>query len=257
MFYIKHLEDMRKDGTQSAKDIRKTEYLNIRVDSTERSILERKAEQWGVALAQAARRLMFRPEPSATTEYDVKRAANQALSTLASDAPKAVSTLMACNENIEKLTRILGTDGSPLVTDDSIRRLALSILAESQKLRASINDASEKFESVEFKNKGRRKSEKGDRETALIRGKLAADPEVFTSRDDTYVKLVVAVNRQGSPNAKSVTYYNVYSRYDKMLTIFRTGQTVQVEGTMSLRKNDKGETVFSVWQDRVLLLDKI
>lgn len=248
---------MRKDGTQSTKDIRKTECVNIRLDAEERQKLERKAEQWGVTVAQAARRLMFRPEPSKVTEYDVKKTAVSALSTLVSDAPKAVSTLISCNETLEKLLKILDTDGTPLVSDENIKRLALSILAESQKLRAAVNEAGEKFEAVDFKNKGRRKAEKGDKENAVIRGKLAANPEVFNSHEDTFIKLVVAVNRLSSSGTKAVTYYNVYSRYNRMLTIFRTGQTVQVEGTMSLRKNDKGETVFSIWQDRVLLLDKI
>lgn len=248
---------MRKDGTLSTRDIRKTEGLNIRLDAQERAKIEKKAEQWGVTMAQAARRMMFRPEQSPVSEYDVKRAASSALTALVSDAPKAVTALNAMNSNLEKLMCLLDPDGNRMITEDSIKRIALSALAEAQKLRASINAATEKFDTVEFKNKGRKKGEQGDKEIAVIRGKLAADPEIFKSRDETFIKIVVAVNRVSSSGAKAVTYYNVFSRYDKMLTIFRTGQSVQVEGRMSLRKNDKDQVVFSIWQERVLLLDKI
>lgn len=247
---------MRKDGLQTAKDIRKSELITIRLDAEERAKIDENAEKWGISSSDAARRMMFRLIPKIASEYDVKKNASAALSTLSTEFPNCVSALSSISNSFLQSLVIKRPDGQPAVSDESVKRVMKQVQALLDKLHITVDDAIQKFDAVEFRNKGRKKVSREDMESARIRGKLASDPETFTNKDgEPFIKLVVAVNR----GKDSVTYYNVFSRYDKTLTIFRKGQAVMVEGTMSLRRSVKDgveQTKFSIWQDRVLLLDK-
>lgn len=246
---------MKKRTPLSNIDVKKSDRIGIRVDERERTIIENNARTWGMNVSQAARRMMFQKNTqSAVSEYDVRKSARDACMALADGMPRALTEIEKAVATYSRSLRITRSDGEPAVNSEYTCRHLDSLTQEVKELGALTEAAMETFGKVPFKSRGRLNRHGGDEQSAIVIGTLSSDAETVQRTSGVYIYFDVSVSYVSQIGEEVSTTYRIWSRYDPLVTAFRKGDRVRVEGTMSLWRDSDSTVKFAIWQSRVIKL---